>query len=45
MGKTGKRVVGLLALVFGIIILFRHDLLAILVAVYLIVVGIANLIS
>lgn len=45
MGKTGKNIVGILALVFGVLILFKHDLLAVLVAIYLIVVGVSNLLS
>ncbi len=45
MGKTSKKLLGILALIFGIIILIDHDLLAVLVGVYLIIVGISNLLS
>ena len=45
MGKTGKKMVGVLALIFGIIILVDRDLLAVLVGAYMIIVGIANLVS
>ncbi|HLD87194.1 MAG TPA: DUF3096 domain-containing protein [Candidatus Nanoarchaeia archaeon] len=45
MGKSTKNAIGVLALIFGILILFKHDLLAVLVAVYLIVVGISNLLT
>lgn len=45
MAKHGKRLIGLLALMFGIIIFVKPDLLAVLVGAYLVIVGIANLVS
>jgi len=45
MAKHGKMFIGLLALIFGIIILVKPSLLAVLVGTYLVIVGIANLVS
>lgn len=40
-----KKFIGLLGVVFGVIILLKPDILALLVALYLIIAGISNLAS
>ena len=43
--KIGKRTSALLAIVFGILILIKPDILAFLVALYLIIYGILEFVS
>ncbi len=45
MGKINKNALGILAVIFGILVIIRTDLLAWIVGLYLIIVGVSNLLS
>ena len=44
MAKGKSRAIGLLALIFGVLILLKPELLSFIVAIYFIVVGVSNLV-
>ncbi len=45
MGKINKNAIGILAVVFGILVLIKPDMLAWIVGLYMIIVGVSNLLS
>lgn len=45
MGKINKNALGVLAVIFGILVLIKPDLLSWIVGLYLIIVGVSNLLS